>query len=61
VLVLKLAGVTVMLVHFAIPIAAVPVRIAFATTAAPDLVRALKRMASAQLAYALLLTLGLLL
>ena len=60
-LVTKLAAVTVMLVHFAIPIAAVPVRIAFATSAPPALVRALKRMAMAELAYALLLTLGLLL
>ena len=60
-LVLSLAGVTVMLVHFAIPIAAVPVRIAFATTEAPALVRALKRMAVAQLAYALLFSFGLLL
>jgi 1,4-dihydroxy-2-naphthoate octaprenyltransferase len=57
----KLAAVTVMAVHFAIPIAAVPVRTAFATTAAPALVRALKRMAVAELAYALLLALGLLL
>jgi 1,4-dihydroxy-2-naphthoate octaprenyltransferase len=57
----KLAAVTVMAVHFAIPIAAVPVRTAFATTDAPALVRALKRMAVAELAYALLLTLGLLL
>jgi 1,4-dihydroxy-2-naphthoate polyprenyltransferase len=55
------AAVTVMLVQFDIPIAAVPVRIAFATTAPPALVRALKRMAMAELAYALLLTLGLLL
>lgn len=59
--VMHLAGVTVMLVHFAIPTAAIPVRIAFASTAAPDLVRALKRMAIAQLAYALLFTLGVLL
>jgi 1,4-dihydroxy-2-naphthoate octaprenyltransferase len=57
----RLAAVTVMAVHFAIPIAAVPVRTAFATTAAPALVRALKQMAVAELAYALLLTLGLLL
>jgi 1,4-dihydroxy-2-naphthoate octaprenyltransferase len=57
----RLAGVTIMLVQFAIPVAAVPVRIAFASTASPDLVRALKRMATAQLAYALLFTLGLLL
>jgi 1,4-dihydroxy-2-naphthoate octaprenyltransferase len=60
-LVTHLAPVTVMLVHFAIPIAAVPVRLAFATTAAPGLVQALKRMAVAQLAYALLFSLGILL
>ena len=56
-----LAPVTVMLMHFGIPIAAVPVRTAFASTAPPALVGALKRMAAAQLAYALLFTLGLLL
>jgi 1,4-dihydroxy-2-naphthoate octaprenyltransferase len=61
VLATHLAGVTVMLVHFAIPIAAVPVRTAFATRTGPGLVGALKRMAVAQLAYALLFTLGLLL
>jgi 1,4-dihydroxy-2-naphthoate octaprenyltransferase len=61
VLMLHLAGVTVMVVHFAIPIAAVPVRIAFATAEAPALVRALKRMAVAELAYALLFVFGLLL
>ena len=55
-----LAPVTVMLVHFAIPIAAVPVRTAFATAEPPALVGALKRMAMAQLAYALLFTLGVL-
>jgi 1,4-dihydroxy-2-naphthoate octaprenyltransferase len=55
----KLAAVTVMLVYFDIPIAAVPLRIAFATTAPPALVRALKRMAVAELGYALLLSLGL--
>jgi 1,4-dihydroxy-2-naphthoate octaprenyltransferase len=60
VLVFKLAGVTVMLVHFAIPIAAVPVRAAFAAPSAPALVRALKRMAIAELAYALLFSFGLL-
>ena len=56
-----MAAVTVMLVLLDIPIAAVPVRIAFALTAPPALVRALKRMAMAELAYALLLALGLLL
>jgi 1,4-dihydroxy-2-naphthoate octaprenyltransferase len=59
--VLKLAAVTVMLIHFAIPIAALPVKVAFSNQAGPPLVRALKRMAVAELAYALLLTLGLLL
>lgn len=54
-----LAPVTVMAVHFAIPIAAVPVRSAFATTSPARLVGALKRMAVAELAFALLLTVGL--
>ena len=54
-----LAPVTVMAVHFAIPIAALPVRTAFATTSPPALVAALKRMAVAELAFALLLTVGL--
>ena len=58
---LKLAGVTVMLVAFAIPIAAISTRIAYATTAGPPLVRALKGMATAELAYALLFALGVLL
>jgi 1,4-dihydroxy-2-naphthoate octaprenyltransferase len=58
---LKLAGVAVLLVALAIPIAAVPVRIAYASVAGPPLVRALKRMATAELAYAMLFTLGLLL
>ena len=56
-----LASVTVMAMHFGIPIASVPVRTAFATTSPPLLVRALKRMAMAELAYALLFTLGILL
>lgn len=56
-----LAPVTVMAVHFSIPIAAVPVRSAFATTSASALVTALKRMAMAELAFALLLTVGLIL
>jgi len=56
-----LAGVTVMAMHVGIPIASMPVRTAFATTAAPQLVAALKRMAAAELAYALLFTLGILL
>jgi 1,4-dihydroxy-2-naphthoate polyprenyltransferase len=60
ILVTRQAGVTIMLMHFGIPIAAVPVRTAFATRAGPPLVGALKRMAGAELAYALLLTAGLL-
>jgi 1,4-dihydroxy-2-naphthoate octaprenyltransferase len=56
----RLAGPTIMLVHFAIPIAAVPVRTAFATRSGPELVGALKRMAATELAYALLMTIGLL-
>jgi 1,4-dihydroxy-2-naphthoate polyprenyltransferase len=57
----RLASVTVMAMHFGIPIASVPVRTAFTVTAPPALVRALKRMAMAELAYALLFTLGILL
>jgi 1,4-dihydroxy-2-naphthoate octaprenyltransferase len=60
ILVSRLAGVSVMLVQFAIPIAGVPVRTAFTTQNGPELVGALKRMAAAELAYALLLTVGLL-
>ena len=56
-----LAGVTVMLVLFAIPIAAAPVQTAFTTRSGPPLVRALRRMAMAELGYALLFALGLLL
>jgi 1,4-dihydroxy-2-naphthoate octaprenyltransferase len=57
---LGLAGPTVVLVVFAIPIAASPVRAAFASRGGPTLVAALKRMAAAELAYGLLLTAGLL-
>ncbi len=57
----KLAAVTVMAMHFGIPIASVPVRTAFASTSPPQLVRALKRMAATELAYALLFTVGILL
>lgn len=56
-----LAPVTVMLMHFAIPIAAVPVRTAFSTSEPRQLVGALKRLAAAELAYALLFALGILL
>src|SRR5438128_5200616 len=44
----KLAAVTVMAMHFGIPIASMPVRTAFATTSAPELVKALRRMAVAE-------------
>jgi 1,4-dihydroxy-2-naphthoate octaprenyltransferase len=60
VLATHLAAWTVMLVHFAIPIASVPVRTAFGTTSGPQLVGALRRMAGAELAFALLLSVGLL-
>lgn len=59
--VLDLAAAGVILVLLAIPIAAAPLRIAFAAPSAPALVRALKRMAIAEIAYALLLSLGVLL
>jgi 1,4-dihydroxy-2-naphthoate polyprenyltransferase len=61
ILVTHLAGVTIMAMHFGIPIASVPVRTAFASRSGPELVRALKRMGAAELAYALLMTVGLLL
>ena len=58
---LDLAGVTLLLIALAIPIAVIPVRIAYTTQAGPALVRALKRMAMAELAYSLLFAFGLLL
>ena len=58
---LHLAGVTLLLLALAIPMAVVPVRIAYTTEAGPPLVRALKRMALAELTYSLLFALGLLL
>jgi 1,4-dihydroxy-2-naphthoate octaprenyltransferase len=61
VVVLELASVTVLVVALAIPLAVGAVRIAYATAAGPPLVSALKRMAMAELAYALLVALGLLL
>jgi 1,4-dihydroxy-2-naphthoate polyprenyltransferase len=57
----NLASVTVMAMHFGIPIASFPVRTAFGSTAPSQLVQALKRMAAAELAYALLFTIGILL
>src|SRR6266436_10060812 len=57
---LGFAGMTVALALFAIPIAAIPVRTAFASRSGPSLVAALKQMAAAEIAYALLLTVGLL-
>lgn len=55
-----LAGATVLLVLLAIPIAAVPLRTAFASRTGPALVAALRRMAAAEMAYAMLLAVGLL-
>jgi 1,4-dihydroxy-2-naphthoate octaprenyltransferase len=51
----------VMAMHFGIPIASVPVRTALATTSAPELIKALRRMAAAEMAYAVLFTVGILL
>jgi 1,4-dihydroxy-2-naphthoate octaprenyltransferase len=58
--VLGFASATVLLVLLAIPIAALPVRTAFASRSGPALVAALKRMAAAEIAYAMLLAVGLL-
>jgi 1,4-dihydroxy-2-naphthoate octaprenyltransferase len=58
--ILGIASVTVLLVLFAIPIAAVPVRTAFVSRSGPDLVGALKRVAVTEIAYAMLLAAGLL-
>jgi len=58
---LELADEVVLVALLAIPLASVPVYIAFRSISAPKLVRALKLMALTELAYALLLTLGLLL
>jgi 1,4-dihydroxy-2-naphthoate octaprenyltransferase len=60
-LALDLADEAVLVALLVIPLASVPVYIAFRSTSAPKLVRALKLMALVELAYALLLTLGLLL
>ncbi len=57
----RLASVTVMAMYLGLPIAYLPVRTAFTTTSPPRLVQALKRMAVAELAYALLFTVGILL
>jgi len=59
-LIAHLAPVAVLLVGLGIPIAAAPVRTAFATTQPAPLVGALKRMAAAQVTYALLFALGVL-
>jgi 1,4-dihydroxy-2-naphthoate octaprenyltransferase len=58
--VLGLASPAALLVLLAIPIAALPVRTAFATRSGPPLVAALKRMAAAEMAFAMLLAVGLL-
>jgi 1,4-dihydroxy-2-naphthoate octaprenyltransferase len=58
--VLGLASPAALLVLLAIPIAALPVRTAFAIRSGPPLVAALKRMAAAEMAFAMLLAVGLL-
>src|ERR1700730_4692679 len=60
ILVSRLAGVTIMLTLLGILVAAGPVRTAFATRSGLELVGALKLMAAAELAYALLMAVGLL-
>ncbi|MDQ6879241.1 MAG: 1,4-dihydroxy-2-naphthoate polyprenyltransferase [Candidatus Dormibacteraeota bacterium] len=60
ILVTRLAGAWVVLGLLAIPIAGGAVRTALGSRNGPELVGALKRMAAAELAYALLLTFGLL-
>jgi len=58
---LNLAAIPSLLVLLAIPPAVIPVRIAFSNQAGPPLVGGLKRMAVAELIFALLFALGLLL
>jgi 1,4-dihydroxy-2-naphthoate polyprenyltransferase len=58
--ILGFASATVLLVLLAIPIAAMPVRTAFASRGGPALVAALKGMAAAEIVYAMLLAAGLL-
>ena len=60
-LAMQLADEAVLVALLAIPLASMPVYIAFRRTSASRLVLALKLMALAELAYALLITLGLLL
>jgi 1,4-dihydroxy-2-naphthoate octaprenyltransferase len=57
----RLAGPAIVLMLVGIPIAAVPIRTAFAKRDGPGLVGALKGMAATELVYALLMTLGLML
>ena len=54
------ASAIVLLVLLAVPIAAMPVRTALVSRSGPSLVAALKRMAGAEIAYAMLLAVGLL-
>ena len=58
--VLGFASAAVLLVLLAIPIATLPVRTAFASRSGPALVAALKRMAAAEMVFAMLLAVGLL-
>ena len=56
----RLAGPATLLTLLAIPIVAAPVSTAFRSTAGPDLVAALKRMAGGELVFALLFAIGVL-
>jgi len=58
---MQMARVVVMAALISLPVAAVSVRTAFVARTGPPLVGALKRMAAAELAYALLLAVGLIL
>jgi 1,4-dihydroxy-2-naphthoate octaprenyltransferase len=58
--ILGFASASVLLVLFAVPIAAMPLRTAFAGRGGPALVAALKGMAATEMAYAMLLAVGLL-
>jgi 1,4-dihydroxy-2-naphthoate octaprenyltransferase len=60
ILILGFASATVLVVLFAIPIAVAPVRTAFAGRSGAALVAALKRMAAAEITYAMLLAAGVL-
>jgi 1,4-dihydroxy-2-naphthoate octaprenyltransferase len=58
--VIQAASPTILVTLLAIPVLAVPVRTAFTTVAGPELVGALKRTAASELAFSLLLAIGVL-